>query len=138
MRPTSHHNPCAVQEGVTVLDIGTGTGILAVMAVQAGAAHVYACEVNAVLCGVARQVLQRYSSSSSAVVRKDGQRPELATMVTTLRYLCTMWCHTAATALQRFALLFVVTRVVLFELILLIAVMQRRPNHTEYIISVLQ
>lgn len=42
-----------------MLDIGTGTGILAVMAARAGAAHVYACEVNAVLCDIAREVLER-------------------------------------------------------------------------------
>ncbi len=47
------------QMGVTVLDIGTGTGILAVMAARAGAAHVYACEVNGVLCDIAREVLER-------------------------------------------------------------------------------
>lgn len=45
--------------GVTVLDIGTGTGILAVMAVRAGASRVYACEVNALLCDVAKEVLER-------------------------------------------------------------------------------
>ncbi|CAM9571626.1 unnamed protein product [Scytosiphon promiscuus] len=44
--------------GVTVLDIGTGTGILAVMAAKAGAKHVYACEVNGVLCDIAREVLE--------------------------------------------------------------------------------
>lgn len=48
-----------------MLDIGTGTGILAVMAARAGAAHVYACEVNAVLCDVAREVLERYALTLS-------------------------------------------------------------------------
>ncbi|CAN0510315.1 unnamed protein product, partial [Ectocarpus sp. 12 AP-2014] len=47
------------EAGVTVLDIGTGTGILAVLAARAGASHVYACEVNSVLCDVAREVLER-------------------------------------------------------------------------------
>lgn len=47
------------QPGVTVLDIGTGTGILAVMAARAGASHVFACEVNGVLCDIARDVLDR-------------------------------------------------------------------------------
>lgn len=51
--------------GVTVLDIGTGTGILAVMAARAGAAHVYACEVNGVLCDIAKEVLERCVRSLS-------------------------------------------------------------------------
>lgn len=48
------------QAGVTVLDIGTGTGILAVMAARAGASKVYACEVNSVLCDIAREVVNRW------------------------------------------------------------------------------
>ncbi|CAM9175374.1 unnamed protein product [Choristocarpus tenellus] len=47
------------EEAVTVLDIGTGTGILAVFAVRAGASHVYACETNSVLCQVAQEVIHR-------------------------------------------------------------------------------
>lgn len=46
-----------------MLDIGTGTGILAVLAARAGASHVYACEVNSVLCDVAREVLERWVAS---------------------------------------------------------------------------
>lgn len=53
------------QAGVTVLDIGTGTGILAVMAVKAGASHVFACEVNGVLCNIARDVLKRFDTGRS-------------------------------------------------------------------------
>lgn len=49
-----------VQAGVTVLDIGTGTGILAVMAARAGASKVFACEVNSVLCDIAREVVERW------------------------------------------------------------------------------
>lgn len=47
------------EEGPTVLDIGTGTGILAVMAVRAGASHVFACEMNTVMCDIAKDVLGR-------------------------------------------------------------------------------
>lgn len=50
------------QAGITVLDIGTGTGILAVMAARAGASKVYACEVNSVLCDIAREVVKRWAS----------------------------------------------------------------------------
>ena len=44
-----------------MLDIGTGTGILAVMAARAGASMVYACEVNSVLCDIAREVVKRWA-----------------------------------------------------------------------------
>ncbi|CAN0238962.1 unnamed protein product, partial [Pylaiella littoralis] len=54
-----HNHSSEAGAGVTVLDIGTGTGILAVMAARAGAAHVYACEVNGVLCDIAREVMER-------------------------------------------------------------------------------
>lgn len=54
-----------MQPGVTVLDIGTGTGILAVMAARAGASHVYACEVNGVLCDIARDVFKRLVQTMS-------------------------------------------------------------------------
>lgn len=60
--PGCESHPLALeQDGVTVLDIGTGTGILAVMAARAGASRVFACEVNGVLCDVAREVLERYA-----------------------------------------------------------------------------
>jgi type II protein arginine methyltransferase len=39
----------------TVLDVGTGTGLLSLYAVEAGAAHVWTCEVNALLVNVAQQ-----------------------------------------------------------------------------------
>lgn len=54
------HSSSLAQAGVTVLDIGTGTGILAVMAARAGASKVYACEVNSVLCDIAREVVKRW------------------------------------------------------------------------------
>ena len=43
--------------GRKVLDIGTGSGLLAMMAARAGAAQVYACEENAMLAAAARKVI---------------------------------------------------------------------------------
>ncbi|XUU61735.1 50S ribosomal protein L11 methyltransferase [Erythrobacter sp. HA6-11] len=43
--------------GRTVLDIGTGSGLLAMMAARAGAKHVYACEANAILAAAAEKVI---------------------------------------------------------------------------------
>ena len=43
--------------GRRVLDIGTGSGLLAMMAARAGAAHVVACEANALIAATAREII---------------------------------------------------------------------------------
>lgn len=43
----------------TILDIGTGTGFLALLAAKYGASHVYACEMNPLFFTIAKQNFQR-------------------------------------------------------------------------------
>lgn len=49
----------AVRPGMTVFEIGTGTGLLAMLAVQAGADHVYTCERQPELAATAREIVAR-------------------------------------------------------------------------------
>ncbi len=46
-----------VKPGDIVLDIGTGSGLLAMMAARSGASHVYACEANKLMAEVAKEVI---------------------------------------------------------------------------------
>lgn len=48
-----------VRPGMRVLEIGTGSGILAMMAARAGAAEVITCERNASIAAAAREVIAR-------------------------------------------------------------------------------
>jgi SAM-dependent methyltransferase len=52
-----------VVPGSHVLDIGSGTGLLAMMAAHAGAAHVTTCEANPQLAALAREVIELHELS---------------------------------------------------------------------------
>jgi len=49
----------AIQPGCRVLEIGTGTGLLAMMAARAGAAEVVTCESNLAVAAVASEIVAR-------------------------------------------------------------------------------
>jgi type II protein arginine methyltransferase len=47
----------AVADGGTMLDVGTGSGLLALIGARAGATRVYACELSPALAATARQIV---------------------------------------------------------------------------------
>lgn len=49
----------AVRPGMIVFEIGTGTGLLAMLAARAGAAHVYTCERHPRVAEAAREIVAR-------------------------------------------------------------------------------
>jgi hypothetical protein len=53
-----------IKPGSHVLDIGSGTGLLAMMAIDAGAGRVTTCEANPLLAEITRQVVEAHGMSS--------------------------------------------------------------------------
>lgn len=74
----------AVRPGDVVLDIGTGTGVLAIAAAQAGARHVYAIEAGAI-SRLATKIIRRNDLDDRiTVIRKwstDAELPEKANVL---------------------------------------------------------
>jgi len=69
-----------VQPGMIVFEIGAGTGILAMLAVQAGAAHVYTCELRADIAATARAIIERNGFGDRiTVLHKDARDLRLGT-----------------------------------------------------------
>ncbi len=62
-----------VQEGDVVLEIGTGSALVAMMAARAGAGHVYTCEMHKPLVEVARETVavNGYSDRVSVISKKS-------------------------------------------------------------------
>jgi Flp pilus assembly protein TadD len=58
----------AIRPGDVVLDIGTGSGLLAMMAARAGAAHVYACEAESLIAAKARDIVAKNGLSERITV----------------------------------------------------------------------
>lgn len=62
-----------VQPGMVVFEIGTGTGILAMLAAQAGAEHVYTCERRPDVAEAAREIIRRNGFADRiTVIAKDA------------------------------------------------------------------
>jgi type II protein arginine methyltransferase len=67
-----------VVPGMIVFEIGTGTGILAMLAAQAGAAHVYTCERRQDVAATARAIIARNGLSERiTVIEKEAHNVRL-------------------------------------------------------------
>lgn len=68
-----------VRPGMRVLEIGTGTGILAMMAARAGAAEVITCEMNPAIAEAAREIIARNGYADRVrVISKHSDALDLA------------------------------------------------------------
>lgn len=78
-----------VKPGMRVLDVGAGTGLLAMMAARAGAGAVYSCELNPVMAQVAAEIVRsnglddriKVLSKHSRAIDPDSDMGGLADLV---------------------------------------------------------
>lgn len=70
----------AVTPGMRVLDIGTGTGLLAMMAARAGAAEVIGCEMNPAVADAAVDIIARngFAERVRVITKKSTQLDPVA------------------------------------------------------------
>jgi len=62
-----------VKPGMIVFEIGTGTGILSMLAVKAGARHVYTCEIQPHVAETARRIIDKNGYREQiTVINKDA------------------------------------------------------------------
>ncbi|KAG1700045.1 Protein arginine N-methyltransferase 9 [Nymphon striatum] len=63
----------SLKNGPTVLDIGSGTGILSFIASDSGATTVYACEMSKFMCKISKKIMKSHSYNKKIlVVRKHS------------------------------------------------------------------
>jgi protein arginine N-methyltransferase 7 len=65
----------AIRPGMRVLDIGSGTGLLAMMAARAGAARVFSCEMNPAVADAAKEIvaLNGYSDRIQVLAKHSNK-----------------------------------------------------------------
>lgn len=64
----------AVKPGMRVLDIGAGSGLLAMLAARAGAGHVFTCEANPAIADAAAEIVKRNGFADRVtVIAKHSQ-----------------------------------------------------------------
>jgi len=64
----------AVRPDMKVLDIGTGSGLLAMLAARAGANEVHSCEMNPVIAATAKQIVERNGFADQVTIHASSSR----------------------------------------------------------------
>ena len=64
----------AIRPDMKVLDIGSGSGLLAMMAARAGAQYVHSCEMNPVIASVAQQIVHQNGFSNQVTIHACSSR----------------------------------------------------------------